>query len=116
MRSVMWVGRGVIRATRTARSISVPALLLAVLAVLAVGCGGHENSGPALPVSHAGASDTQISGESLLPGDQRVPGALATSVTTRPGFLGIGKPSLPVPPAASRQAPPASAPALIVPR
>jgi len=78
----MWVGRGV-----------------AVLAVLAVGCGGHQNSGQELPGSHPGASDTQISGESLLPGDPRVPSALKTTVTTRPGYLGIGKPSSPVPPA-----------------
>jgi hypothetical protein len=84
MRSVTWV-----------RFISVPALLLAVVAV---GCGGHQNAGQGPPGSPPGASDARISGESVVAGDRRVPGTGTTMTTARPGFTGIARTSSPVPP------------------
>jgi hypothetical protein len=101
MRSVMWV-----------RSISVPAL---VLAVVAVGCGGHQNAGQGLPGSTPGASaasDARISGESVVAGDPRVPGTGTTVTTARPGFTGIARTSSPVPPPELRT--PVSRPPLLL--
>jgi hypothetical protein len=76
MRSVKWMG---------------------VLAIVAVGCGGPQHSGQGFPGSRAGASDAGISGESVIPGDPRVPSKGTTVTTKRPGFTGIGRTSSPVP-------------------
>ena len=62
------------------RSLAVPAVLLALLGV---GCGGHQASGQGLPESPEPVAT--VVGDGFLPGDQRAPDAkLAVTTTTRP--------------------------------
>ena len=82
MRSVRGIG-GVL-------ALAAPAVLVAVLGV---GCGGHQASGQELPESPEPVAT--IVGDGLLPGDRRAPDATST-VTTAPRPP-IGRTKSPVP-------------------
>jgi hypothetical protein len=81
MRSVTLEGRGGVAAA------------LVLVAMVAVGCGGHEASGQELPDVPGQPAAVRIADEGVLPGDQREPGS--PTVTTAERRWPIGKASSP---------------------
>ena len=88
--------------TVVCRSKMAAGLLLT--AVLAVGCAGSEASGQERPDISGQPAATRISGEGLLPGDQRAPGP--PTVTTAARRWPIGKASSPAVTTTSTSPPP----------
>ena len=83
-----------VRGTGGVRSLAAPAVLVALLGV---GCGGHQASGQGLPESPEPVATVVVDG--LVPGDRRAPDAkLAATTTTRPIAVRAGATTRAVPP------------------
>lgn len=89
------VGQQGHRAVGVPREAGLMWLPILLIAVVAVGCGGHRAPGPELPVARAEAEADPVPVPAVVaPGEQRVPDATPRPVTVQ-RHVPVGRASLP---------------------